>query len=378
MFRLIKGYILYIDTNYKEIIKNKEYRKKIFFKIKVELSDYFNNLILHLIDIFIIAPTLIVLSFFKRKTIKNKKIIFGHRFGNSTKTIMSDDYKGLIKTLEAIGQKFDIFYYDKHNSLFSKFKIILKIINEHDTILISSNNEKKPRYLTNFQLKKISKNFKKKIIYFLWDSTDKNLLKSKKNLKLNYLNVIIDNPQFKNFFNYDSENIITKFPVYDYEYLEKKFDLKYKKDIETCFIGQISSHRSNRKIFLKNISKKINIFISIKNRNSFIDDNAYYKILSRSKIMINFSKGIDSAQIKGRVFESVYNECMVLEEKNDLITNFFEPNKEIIFFENEDDCIEKILFFIKNEELRQQICIRAKNKLLKNFSSEPFWKDITF
>ena len=36
----------------------------------------------------------------------------------------------------------------------------------------------------------------------------------------------------------------------------------------------------------------------------------------------------------------------VLEEKNDLITKFFEPDKEIIFFENEDDCIEKILFFI--------------------------------
>ena len=68
----------------------------------------------------------------------------------------------------------------------------------------------------------------------------------------------------------------------------------------------------------------------------------------------------------------------MLDHQNSLITKFFEPNKELIMFRNEDDCLEKIQFYLKNEKMRKEICINAKNKLLKNFSPKQFWKDIIY
>ena len=291
---------------------------------------------------------------------------------------MSDDYKAIFQSLKSLNYEFDNYFFDLSSSYFSKFKIILKIILRYDLVILSSNNELDPKCLTYYQIKKIIKNFNVKLIYLLWDTTEKNFLKSKRNISIHNLNVVLDNPEFSNFHTYKKNNLLFKFPILDYEYISKKYSLNFEKKIDTCFIGQISSHRDYRKNLLNKLSNKMNIFISNKNRNEFLPDEEYYKTLSSSKITINFPQGIDTEQIKGRVFEAIFFECLVLDHQNSLITKFFEPNKELIMFRNEDDCLEKIQFYLKNEKMRKEICINAKNKLLKNFSPKQFWKDIIY
>ena len=67
------------------------------------------------------------------------------------------------------------------------------------------------------------------MIYILWDTTDKKFLKSKKNIYLHNLNVIIDNPGFANLHNYRQNNLVYKFPILDCEYIAKKYNLKLEK-----------------------------------------------------------------------------------------------------------------------------------------------------
>ena len=378
MFRSLKGHINYIYINFRKIIKDSSFRNDLISKIKIKLKFFFYSLILHLIDLCVIAPTIFFINFIKLSRERKGTVLLGNRYGNLNKSVMSDDYKAIFRTLKSLNYDFDNYFFDLGSGYFSKFKIILKIILRYDLVILSSNNELDPRCLTNYQIKKIIKNFNIKLIYLLWDTTDKKFLKSKKNISLHNLNVVLDNPEFSNFHNYRINNLLFKFPILDYDYVTKKYNLNFEKRIDTCFIGQISSHRDYRKDLLNKLSNKMNIFISNKNRNEFLPDEEYYRTLSSSKITINFSQGIDSEQIKGRVFEAIFFECLVLDYQNSLITKFFEPNKELIMFKNEDDCLEKIQFYLKNEEIRKEICVNAKNKLLKNFSPKHFWKDIIY
>jgi spore maturation protein CgeB len=116
--------------------------------------------------------------------------------------------------------------------------------------------------------------------------------------------------------------------------------------------------------------------ISTNNRKEFLSDKEYYKILSESKISINFSYGINCHQTKGRVFDSIFYECLVIEEKNSQITNFFEPGKEIVFFENKEDLLNKILYYLENDFERKSICRNAKKKLLEKYNPKKFWENL--
>ena len=91
--------------------------------------------------------------------------------------------------------------------------------------------------------------------------TDKKFLKSKKNIYLHNLNVIIDNPGFANLHNYRQNNLVYKFPILDCEYIAKKYNLNLEKKIDTCFIGQVSAHRDYRNKLLDKLSNKTNIYI---------------------------------------------------------------------------------------------------------------------
>ena len=95
---------------------------------------------------------------------------------------------------------------------------------------MSSNNELDPKCLTYYQIKKIIKNFNVKLIYLLWDTTEKNFLKSKRNISIHNLNVVLDNPEFSNFHNYKLNNLLFKFPILDYEYISKKYSLNFEKN----------------------------------------------------------------------------------------------------------------------------------------------------
>ena len=141
------------------------------------------------------------------------------------------------------------------------------------------------------------------------------------------------------------------------------FNKKTKKNIDVLFFGEL---KADRKIFIEKI-KKLNInFHSHINSRETLDDNALVDLINRSKIVINFSKGVNKYekneyyQFKGRILISGMCGTLCLSE--------YSKGQDLIFknnyptFKNSEEMITIIKSLLNNE--------KNLNILTNNFFSE--------
>ena len=141
------------------------------------------------------------------------------------------------------------------------------------------------------------------------------------------------------------------------------FNKKTKKNIDVLFFGEL---KADRKIFIEKI-KKLNInFHSHINSRETLDDNALVDLINRSKIVINFSKGVNKYekdeyyQFKGKVLISGMCGTLCLSE--------YSKGQDLIFknnyptFKNSEEMITIIKSLLNNE--------KNLNILTNNFFSE--------
>ena len=101
--------------------------------------------------------------------------------------------------------------------------------------------------------------------------------------------------------------------------------------------------------------------------NGMLDFPEMAKVLNRSKISINFSKGADGKlQMKLRPFEIAASNTLVLSEKTDELDKYYKIGEEVIVFENKEDLKQKIDYFLKHEEERKQIARAAYERTLRD------------
>ena len=141
------------------------------------------------------------------------------------------------------------------------------------------------------------------------------------------------------------------------------FNKNTKKNIDVLFFGEL---KADRKIFIEKI-KKLNInFHSHINSRETLDDNALVDLINRSKIVINFSKGVNKYekneyyQFKGRILISGMCGTLCLSE--------YSKGQDLIFknnyptFKNSEEMITIIKSLLNNE--------KNLNILTNNFFSE--------
>jgi len=141
------------------------------------------------------------------------------------------------------------------------------------------------------------------------------------------------------------------------------FNKKTKKNIDVLFFGELKADRKN---FIEKI-KKLNInFHSHINSRETLDDNALVDLINRSKIVINFSKGVNKYekdeyyQFKGKVLISGMCGTLCLSE--------YSKGQDLIFknnyptFKNSEEMITIIKSLLNNE--------KNLNILTNNFFSE--------
>ncbi len=141
------------------------------------------------------------------------------------------------------------------------------------------------------------------------------------------------------------------------------FNKKTKKNIDVLFFGEL---KADRKIFIEKI-KKLNInFHSHINSKETLDDNALVDLINRSKIVINFSKGVNKYekdeyyQFKGKILISGMCGTLCLSE--------YSKGQDLIFknnyptFKNSEEMITIIKSLLNNE--------KNLNILTNNFFSE--------
>jgi len=106
--------------------------------------------------------------------------------------------------------------------------------------------------------------------------------------------------------------------------------------------------------------------------NSFINSSQIN--LGFSKVWNDFEKN-PIKQVRLRDFEIPMAGGFYLTEQNDELSSFFEPNKEIVFFDNQEDLLSKIKYYLKHDEKRKSIAHQAYLRSVNEHTSQVRWSN---
>ena len=104
-----------------------------------------------------------------------------------------------------------------------------------------------------------------------------------------------------------------------------------------------------------------------------LDDDGYVKMYSRSKVNLGFAKvaaalgdGTVVKQVRLRDFEAPMSGGFYLAEFSEELAQFFEPDREIVCFEEHDDLVELATYYLKHDEARERIRIAGQARALRD------------
>jgi spore maturation protein CgeB len=97
----------------------------------------------------------------------------------------------------------------------------------------------------------------------------------------------------------------------------------------------------------------------------------YFKILARSKLTFNCH--IDCSENYAgnmRLFEATGMGAGLITDWKENISDFFKPDAEIITYRNAKECIDKITYYLKNDDEREAIAKAGQNRTLNEHTYE--------
>lgn len=107
--------------------------------------------------------------------------------------------------------------------------------------------------------------------------------------------------------------------------------------------------------------------------NGYADFNKSVELMRKSKIIIGFSTlGYcrNKFTLKLRDFDATMSGALYLTQKNKLLSTLFIENEEIVFYENLNDCLLKIKYFLSHDFERKEISLKGHQKSRENFDWE--------
>ena len=252
------------------------------------------------------------------------------------------------------------------------------------------------------------KNFKPDIVYCqsLSSPTPKFLKKIKK-----YTKIIVGQVACPTEFNYKKLShfnlILTSFPHFverfnkigiKSEYFKIGFEASIieklkdsEKKYETVFAGGFSKHHKKAIETFEYLAKNSNLDFwgygsDMLPENSIIKKKHHgeawgldmYNILYNSKISIN--RHIDAAENYAnnmRLYESTGTGTMLITDHKDNINKLFEVGKEIETYKTKEELLEKINYYLKNEDERKKIALAGQVKTLKYHTYEKRMEELT-
>lgn len=155
---------------------------------------------------------------------------------------------------------------------------------------------------------------------------------------------------------------------------------KSKRIYPVVFIGSFSPHHNEGTILLEKLASKIPIHIwgqglqylsptspLRKNYHGEAWGLSMYKILLQSKIVVNrhISAAEDNAN-NMRLYESTGMGALLITDKKKNLKDLFYPGKEVVEYENSEDLINKVNFYLEHEKKRQVIALAGQKKTLKD------------
>ena len=138
----------------------------------------------------------------------------------------------------------------------------------------------------------------------------------------------------------------------------------------------------NNELLRKIQSHGIDIYIS-GGRGVGCNANLSYKdyadLMRRSKISLNPQFGHWSPHRKGRTFEIAASRSFALTDHPEILSgkdgHYFDIENHLGIY-NENNLIEKIIYWLNNDKERIQRSENAYNYWLKNYSPKPWWNKV--
>ncbi len=122
------------------------------------------------------------------------------------------------------------------------------------------------------------------------------------------------------------------------------------------FVGSLNDHKRIK--MLEKISEKFNLHYE----RCFLEKMA--EVYSKSKIVFNISVKND---LNMRVFEALCSGSMLItdEAKGSGLTELFKDREHLVVFKNEEELIQLIDYYLKNDEERERIAEAGRREVLK-------------
>lgn len=143
------------------------------------------------------------------------------------------------------------------------------------------------------------------------------------------------------------------------------------KDIDVCFVGKNYGIREDVVNFLKNNGVNIQVYGSGW-PNGPVSISKLVESYSRSKIAIGFSDSWanENFDIPGRDFEVPLIGPMYLTQYNAKIADYYIPGQEIVLYKDKQDLLEKIRYYLNNDNERENIAKNGRMRALNDHTWE--------
>lgn len=140
---------------------------------------------------------------------------------------------------------------------------------------------------------------------------------------------------------------------------------------DISFIGFKTEDREKYINFLKkNLS--LNFFLAGYGWGKYLSFKEMNEIFKKSKINLCFTKTFNNKkQWKGRIFEVMLQGGFMLTEYVPHLEKFFEIGKEIECFDDENQLVEKVRYYLKNEEKKKRNCKKWMEKVYGKLHTLP-------
>lgn len=157
----------------------------------------------------------------------------------------------------------------------------------------------------------------------------------------------------------------------------KMFTPKFgEQTVPVSFIG--SPRYQDRSFFISHLRSMLPEFVLRGGqREENLGPYEYADFIRDSKISINFSLSpANFFQTKGRVFEVMACQSMLLEYKNPATASLFEPGVDYVEFEQPNDLVDKAYYYLEHDEERKKIAESGYNKYLQKYTGKIYWDTI--
>tara|TARA_B100000886_G_scaffold331859_2_gene283882 strand:- start:13107 stop:14243 length:1137 start_codon:yes stop_codon:yes gene_type:complete len=282
-------------------------------------------------------------------------------------------YDLFIKGIISYGQPSEVYYveYDSFDNIFSINKKIknLLISKKIDIFIVTSFYFIDPDLLKSLQ----GKVFRIKI-----DGDDLALFDvySKYYGKLYDINITNTLEIHKKFKELGCNSFIFASPANNNFNEEEQIEEKY----DVTFMGLIRNERKNLIEYIKNNKINLSLF-GDKNYSKVLSQKDYFKTIKNSKINLNFcslSHNLDEVffdkkklqklkNMTGRIFEILSCKSFLLTEYNPTLEYFFSPGKDLEVFKSKEELVDKINFYLVNDNLRNKIAEQGYKTFMQKY-----------